>query len=91
MQNSIVYFCSTTYLALSSVKENARNVEIELWVSSEKFLFDENEGVFTHYSEIYKCPFLRTLGKDLRQLFSELKIQVWHYGYANKDTISIFF
>ncbi len=86
-----IYEFFSIYLALSSVKRAACNIEIELWVSSQKFLFDENEGVFSHYSEIYKCPFLRTLGKDLRQVFSELRIQVWHYSYANKDMISTFF
>ncbi len=86
-----IYEFFSIYLALSSVKKTARNIEIELWVSSEKFLFDENEGVFSHYSEIYGCPFLRTLGKDLRQLFSELKVKVFHYSYANKDMINVFF
>jgi hypothetical protein len=85
-----IYEFFSIYLALSSVKKTARNIEIELWVSSEKFLFDENEGLFSYYDEIYKCAFLRTLGKDLSQLLCKLKVEILHYSYANKDSIRVF-
>lgn len=81
----------SVYLALEWVKNSLPDVEIWLWVSSEKFLFDENKSALWNYDKIYNCAFLRTLGKDLSSLLSELKVEISHYSYANKELIPTFF
>lgn len=79
------------YQALKKIAENKPDISVSLWISSEKFLFDENECLFSSYDEVYKCAFLRTLGKDLGQLLEKLRVEIFHYEYLNKDIIPIFF
>lgn len=79
------------YTALTWVKDNYPDANIILWFGSGKFMRDASEDLFWYYGEIYKCAFLRTLGKEIANLLAKLDVEVLQYCYANKDIIPNYF
>lgn len=79
------------YTALTWIKSNHSDVSINLWVSSEKFLYDSSENLLGLYGEMYRCAFIKTLGKDLSRLLSKLDVEIFQYCYANNEIIPVFF
>ena len=65
---------------------------IDLWVSSDSFISDHSEELLEHYGQFHKCPFLQMLGLSLNAELEKRNIgEIFHYSYANRDIIKMFF
>lgn len=75
--------------ALRWVNRSFCGAAADLWIGSNRFLNDFENQKFGQPGR-YACAFLRTLDNDIARLLGELAIDVFLYGYVNKDAMRIF-
>ena len=70
------------YKTLSSLKKTFSEQSYSLWVNSERLMDEAGVNAFEYYDEIYRCDFLKRIGKE----FSKLLTGVSFIKYNNEPT-----
>ena len=62
------------YKALTLIEDKFLNIEYILYTNCERFYLEASNDIFWYYDEIYKCDFLKTVGRGISRLLPNVEI-----------------